>query len=592
MSNYIRTHNCGQLRLEHVDQKVSLSGWVHRRRDHGGLIFIDLRDYHGLTQLVFDPKRNPKSHELAQSLRSEWVISIKGIVHKRAEGMTNPKMKTGEIEIDSSTLTILSKALTPPFSICEEIADVKEDLRLKYRYLDLRRGRLLHHLRLRHQVMLTVRNFLSELHFYEVNTPILCKSTPEGARDYLVPSRVHPGSFYALPQSPQIFKQLLMIGGMDRYFQICSCFRDEDLRADRQPEFTQIDIEMSFETTDHLFTMVEKMFETLYSKCLNKSIKAPFPHMSHSNCIEHYGTDKPDLRIATRLVRMSDLAQKSTFSIFLETLKQGGIIKALKVPGGSDISRRMIDQYTEFVGQFGVKGLAWFKVQEGSLQSSIAKFFDENLQKEIIERCELNDGDLLFMVADQEARVNQSLDHLRRHLAKERDQIDTTKDAFLWVTDFPLFERDDEHNLQSSHHPFTAPHPDDLHLLDTEPEKVRSRSYDLVLNGYEIASGSERIFDSGIQNKIFSLLNLSKEDIERKFGFFVSALSYGTPPHLGIALGLERMMMIFLGTENIRDVVAFPKTQKASDLMLEAPSVVERLQLDELHIDIDAKEKP
>ena len=588
MPNYLRSHHCNELRASHLEKSVSLSGWVHRRRDHGGLIFIDLRDYHGLTQLVFDPKVNPECHQVAHQLRSEWVISIKGKVISRAEGMANPNMDTGEIEIEVSELNILSAAKTPPFSICEEEDDVKEDLRLKYRYLDLRRGKLLRNLQLRHQVMLEVRNFLSQDQFYEVSTPILCKSTPEGARDYLVPSRVYPGSFYALPQSPQIFKQLLMIGGLEKYFQICPCFRDEDLRSDRQPEFSQIDIEMSFDHTETLFSLIETLFTSIYKNCLHKDLSSPFQRLTYAECIDLYGTDKPDLRIPMQLSTLNDLAKKSSFSIFLQALERGDTIKGLKVPEGSDISRRMIDQYTSFVAQFGVKGLAWFKMQEGELQSSIAKFFDSSLQKEIIDRCKLNDGDLLFIIADQKNVTNQALDHLRRHLAKERNLIDKSKDAFLWVTDFPLFELDDNLELQSSHHPFTAPHPDDLELLNSNPSRVRSQSYDLVLNGYEIASGSQRIHDPKVQKEIFSLLKLSPEDIEKKFGFFVSALDYGTPPHLGIALGLDRMMMIFLNTENIRDVIAFPKTQKASDLMLEAPSSVDPKQLQELKIDLDS----
>ena len=591
MPNYLRSHHCGELRIEHLNQKVSLSGWVHRRRDHGGLIFIDLRDHNGLTQLVFDPKENSNCHTKAHQLRSEWVITIKGTVIPRTEGMANPNMDTGAIEIEVEDLDILSEAKTPPFSICEEIEDVKEDLRLKYRYLDMRKGKLQRNIQMRHQVTLEVRNYLSQKDFFEVSTPILCKATPEGARDYLVPSRVYPGSFYALPQSPQIFKQLLMIGGFDKYFQICPCFRDEDLRSDRQPEFSQIDIEMSFDHIETLFELTENMFSSLYKKCLKKDLEIPFQRLTYQQCIDNYGTDKPDLRIPMRLHSLNDLAQKSTFSIFLQAIESGHTIKAMKVPQGSDISRRMIDQYTSFVAQFGVKGLAWFKMQEGKLQSSIAKFFDDSLQQEIITRCDLKDGDLLFIIADKKNTTNQSLDHLRRHIAKERNLIDTSKDAFLWVTDFPLFEHDDNLQLQSSHHPFTAPHPDDVYLLDQEPIKVRSQSYDLVLNGYEIASGSQRIHKPELQKKIFSLLRLNDEEIQTKFGFFVSALTYGTPPHLGIALGLDRIMMIFLDTENIRDVIAFPKTQKASDLMLEAPAKVGEEQLRELKIDIDFEEK-
>lgn len=590
MENYLRSHNCGELRVQNLKENVSLSGWVHRRRDHGGLIFIDLRDNRGLTQLVFDPNVNKETHENAHQLRSEWVITVKGMVIARADGMANPKMPTGDIEIEVQELEILSPAKTPPFSICDELVDVKEDLRLKYRYLDMRRGPLIENIKLRHQVTLFVRNFLSSHEFYDVPTPLLCKSTPEGARDYLVPSRVYPGSFYALPQSPQMFKQILMIGGLNRYFQICPCFRDEDLRADRQPEFTQIDIEMSFDTLENLFALIENLFTSLYQDCLGKNIQVPFKRMTYQTCLDLYGTDKPDLRIPMHFIRLDSIAKKSTFSIFLQALEKGYLIKGLRVPGGSDISRRMIDEYTSFVGQFGVKGLAWFKVDKGTLNSSIAKFFDTDLQQEVIEKCELEDGDLLFIIADREATVNQSLDHLRRRLAKQRGLIDTSNDAFLWVTDFPMFDYDDNKELQACHHPFTAPHPDDVHLLDEDPIKARSLSYDLVLNGYEIASGSQRIHNPDVQEKIFTLLKLSKEEIQKKFGFFVSALSYGTPPHLGIALGLDRILMIILNTENIRDVIAFPKTQKASDLMLESPSKVDELQLTELKIDIQSKE--
>lgn len=591
MSNYLKSHTCGELRIENLEKTVSLSGWVHRRRDHGGLIFIDLRDHGGLTQLVFDPNINKEVHTLAQKLRSEWVINIKGKVISRREGMQNPKMDTGQIEIEVNSLTILSPAKTPPFSIADELEDIKEDLRLKYRYLDMRRGPLLHNIKKRHQVALFIRNFLSNEGFYDVPTPLLCKSTPEGARDYLVPSRIYPGTFYALPQSPQMFKQILMIGGLHRYYQICSCFRDEDLRADRQPEFTQIDIEMSFDTIENLFKLIEDLFRNLYSECLGKVLKTPFKRMTHQECLDFYGTDKPDLRIPLHLVRIDDIARKSTFGVFLQALDQGSIIKALRIPNGSDISRRMIDEYTTFVAQFGVKGLAWFKVDQGALTSNIAKFFDKTLQEELIKKCELKDNDLLFIVADKPSVVNQAMDQLRRHIAKERHLINKSEDVFLWVTDFPLFEYNDNKELGSSHHPFTAPHPDDIELLKTNPVKARSLSYDLVLNGYEIASGSQRIHEPQVQEMIFELLNLSKEDIEKKFGFFVSALSYGTPPHLGMALGLDRMMMIILNTENIKDVIAFPKTQKASDLMLQSPSAVDETQLAELKIDIH-KENP
>jgi aspartyl-tRNA synthetase len=584
MKSKMRTHDCGALRKQDIGQKVTLSGWVHRRRDHGGLIFIDLRDYRGLTQLVFDPDTNPTSHKLAHQLRSEWVICVHGTVIPRSHGMENPKMLTGEIEIKIDNLTILSEAKTPPFSICDE-EEVREELRLKYRYLDMRRGPILNNLRMRNKVMLSTRNFLSEQGFCEVSTPILTKSTPEGARDYLVPSRVHPGNFYALPQSPQMFKQILMIGGLDRYFQICSCFRDEDLRADRQPEFTQIDIEMSFDEPESLFAIIESLFEHLYSTVLNHSIATPFQRLTYATCMEDYGTDKPDLRIPIKLIRIEDLARRSTFSVFLSQLESGGTIKGMKIPGGASISRKKIDDYTAFVNQFGVKGLAWMKFQNGELSSSIVKFFDEALQKELLKKFEVQEGDLLFFVADEEDAVNQSLDHLRRHIARDHGLIEP-KNAFLWVTDFPLFIRGENGELEACHHPFTAPHPEDVHLLAENPLKARSMSYDLVLNGYELASGSQRIHDSNVQKKMFSLLKLSEAEIQVKFGAFVEALRFGTPPHLGIALGLDRMMMIILQTENIKDVVAFPKTQKAADLMLEAPSVVNSTQLKELKLEI------
>lgn len=590
MSNYLKTHHCGELNIKDLNKEVSLSGWVHRRRDHGGLIFIDLRDHGGITQLVFDPNVNQKAHQSAHNLRSEWVINVKGKVIARAEGMANPKMDTGEIEIDVSLLDILSPAKTPPFSIADELVDVKEELRLKYRYLDMRRGLLIKNIQMRHKVTLAVRNFLSERGFCDVATPILCKSTPEGARDYLVPSRIYPGSFYALPQSPQMFKQLLMIGGLHRYYQICSCFRDEDLRADRQPEFTQIDIETSFDNIEELFKLTESLFETLFKDCLGKKLITPFKRMTYQDCIDLYGTDKPDLRIPLFFKRFDDFAKRSSFGVFKSALENGAQIKAMKVPQGASLSRRQIDDYTSFVSQFGAKGLAWFKMQEKSLKSNIVKFFDETLQKEIVDHFEIKENDLLFIIAEKPSILNQSFDHLRRQVAKDLKLIDSSNEAFLWVTDFPLFEYDDSGQLAACHHPFTSPHPDDLELLDKDPANSRSLSYDLVLNGYELASGSQRIHDPEVQKKIFSLLKLTDDEIKHKFGFFVSALSYGTPPHLGLALGLDRMLMIFLNTENIRDVIAFPKTQKASDLMMESPSEVDSSQLDELKIDILSKE--
>lgn len=587
MPNYKRTHTCGELRKEHVNTKTKLSGWVNRRRDHGGLIFIDIRDRFGITQLVFDPKINSHTHEAANALRTEWVISVEGKVIPRAEGMTNPKMRTGEIEVEVETLTILSKAKTTPFSICDDITEVSEDLRLRYRYLDIRRGELLANLRMRHEAMLITRKYLDSHLFTEISTPILGKSTPEGARDYLVPSRIHHGAFYALPQSPQLFKQLLMIGGMDRYFQIAPCFRDEDLRADRQPEFTQIDIEMSFDSPDTLMGIIEGLLVELFQKCAKKSIAPPFRKMAYAECIEKYGTDRPDLRFGMEFVRIEDIASRSEFTVLKNQIDAGGIVKAITVPDGAELSRRDIDRYTEFVAQFGLQGLGWMKFQDGTLTSSIVKFFSEELQQELIARMGISNGDLLLIAGGKESIVNQSLDHLRRHIARERKLYDETALEFVWVTDFPLFEWDeDERRFYSTHHPFTAPLPEDLALLDTDPAKVRSNAYDIVLNGYELGGGSQRIHNTELQTKIFTLLNLTQADIETKFGFFGEALQYGTPPHLGIALGLDRLMMLLIGTENIRDVIAFPKTQKASDVMMQCPSQVEETQLDELRIHI------
>lgn len=583
MFDYRRTHTLGQLRKEDVGQTVTLSGWVHRYRDHGGLIFIDLRDRYGLTQLVFDPAENQDLHQKAEKLRSEWVISISGTVRARAEGMANAKLSTGDVEVLVEKMAILSEAKTPPFSLSDEQIETNEELRLRYRYLDIRRGKLIDNLTTRHKAAQATRKILDEQGFTEVQTPILAKSTPEGARDYLVPSRVHPGSFYALPQSPQIFKQLLMVSGLDRYYQIAPCFRDEDLRAERQPEFTQIDLEMSFATQQELFPLVEKMMVEVFATCKGATLPTPFQQMSYSDAIEHYGTDKPDLRFGMTLKRIDDIAAESSFSVFKEQLENGGCIKGIRVKGGSDISRKGIDEYTRFVGQFGVKGLAWMKHQEEALHSSIVKFFTEKQQQDLIKRFDSEPGDLLFFVADEPNRCNQALDHLRRKLAKDRKVAFDTPYAFLWVTDFPLFSWNaEEGRIESEHHPFTSPVEEDLALLQTDPLKVRSSSYDLVLNGYETASGSQRIHNPELQEKIFSTLNLSKKEIEEKFGFFVQALQYGTPPHLGIALGLDRIAMVLCETEHIRDVIAFPKTQKASDLMMDCPAEVDHHQIKEL----------
>ncbi len=591
MFDYRRTHTCGALKKADIGKQVTLSGWVNRRRDHGGLIFIDLRDRFGLTQIVFDPEKDPKAHVIGEKLRPEWVISIKGTVIPRHEGMTNLKLPTGEIEVEVNDIEILSKAKTPPFSISDETIEVNEELRLKYRYLDIRRGDIADKLIKRHRAMLTTRQYLDKQGFLEISTPILGKSTPEGARDYLVPSRVYPGEFYALPQSPQIFKQLLMVAGMDRYFQIAQCFRDEDLRADRQPEFTQIDIEMSFGTPNDLMPIIEGLVKALFKECIGLDIPTSFRRIPHSECLERFGCDRPDMRFGMELVRLDAIAARSTFSVFTDQLKEGGIVKGFCVKGGAEISRKGIDDYTDFVGRLGIKGLAWIKYQPEGLNSSIVKFFSEELQKELITAFKMEVGDLVFMVADQKERANQGLDHLRRRVARDRGLMQPGHYEFLWVTDFPLFSWNAEENrLDSEHHPFTSPNPEDIHLFDSEPLKVRSSGYDLVLNGYEIAGGSQRIHNSELQQKIFERLNLTPEELKTKFGFFIEALSYGTPPHLGIALGLDRLMMILTNTENIRDVIAFPKTQKASDLMMECPSSVSRQQLKDLGIFVESRE--
>ena len=467
MFDYRRTHTCGELTRANLKAVVTLSGWVHRRRDHGGLIFIDLRDRFGLTQLIFDPKHVSKdTFDRASHLRSEWVISIRGVVIPRAEGMTNPKLHTGEIEIQVDELEILSSAKTPPFSICDEETSVNDEIRLKYRYLDIRRGDIIKKLITRHKAMLATRTYMSKHGFLEVSTPILAKSTPEGARDYLVPSRVYPGNFYALPQSPQIFKQLLMVSGLDRYFQIAQCFRDEDLRADRQPEFTQIDLEMSFGTPADLMHLLEGLVAAIFKECNGIDIPRPFPHMNYRDALEHYGTDRPDLRYGMKFARIDDLAKSSTFTIMHEQLAAGGIVKAFCVKGGAEISRREIDGYTQFVGKFGVNGLGWMKNGPEGLSSSIVKFFSPELLKELVERLEVEQGDLILIAAAPEDRVNQALDHLRRKIAKERNMIDENDLKFVWVTDFPLLRWNAEENrLDSEHNPFTSPHFEDIHLL-------------------------------------------------------------------------------------------------------------------------------
>ncbi|WP_348663613.1 aspartate--tRNA ligase [Chlamydia vaughanii] len=579
-----RTHRCNELSPSNVGEQVRLSGWVHRYRNHGGVVFIDLRDRFGITQIVCREDEKPELHQLVDSVRSEWVLSIEGTVCRRLEGMENPNLTTGEIEVEIEKIDILSKAKNLPFSISDEHINVNEELRLEYRYLDMRRGQILDRLICRHKVMMACRQYMDEQGFTEVVTPVLGKSTPEGARDYVVPSRIYPGSFYALPQSPQLFKQILMVGGLDRYFQIATCFRDEDLRADRQPEFAQIDIEMSFATPEDLFPIIERLMVKMFA-VQGVNIELPLPRMTYQEAKDFYGTDKPDLRFGLQLRDCRSHAKEFSFSIFLDQLAQGGTIKGFCVPGGADISRKQLDVYTDFVKRYGAMGLVWIKKQENGVASNVAKFASEEVFQAMFADFGAEDNDILLLIAAPESIANQSLDHLRRLIAKERKLYDESQYNFVWITDFPLFAKEDG-KICSEHHPFTSPLASDIPLLDTDPLAVRSSSYDLVLNGYEIASGSQRIHNADLQNKIFSILELSPESIKEKFGFFIDALSFGTPPHLGIALGLDRIMMVLTGAEGIREVIAFPKTQRAADLMMNAPAEIMTSQLKELNIKV------
>jgi len=584
-----RTHKLGELGILDLKKQVKLSGWVHKRRDHGGLIFVDLRDKTGLTQIVFDPEINRDAHKIAEDVRNEWVIQIQGPVRSRAPGMENPHLKTGQIEVEAHHITILSKAKTPPFPINEEEIKVNEEVRLEYRYLDIRRGKILENMHLRHKAVKTMRDLLDEEGFCEIETPILGKSTPEGARDYLVPSRVHPGTFYALPQSPQQYKQLLMVSGLDRYFQVARCFRDEDLRADRQPEFTQLDIEMSFVDQEGVMHLVEKLIKQVFEKILNVKFSSNFVRMTYQDAMENYGCDRPDIRFDLKLHRVHHALKDSNFNVFKEALERDDVIKAIVVPQGETISRKEIDDYNLFVQKFGLGGLPIARLQQGVLQTGIAKFLTDENQQRLKSELHLKEGDLVFFGVGNLDRVNQAFDHLRRDLARKLGLIDPNDYKFLWVVDFPLFVPDADGSITSAHHPFTAPLDEDTHLLETAPLDVRAKAYDIVLNGYEIGGGSIRIHDSHLQKKIFSLLQLDDEAIDKKFGFFIDALSYGTPPHGGLALGIDRVVMLLLQTDNIRDVIAFPKTQKASDLMNGCPSPVSLNQLDELNICVEDK---
>lgn len=589
MANFLtkdkRTHYCGDLRLSDVDKEVILMGWAHRRRDHGGVIFVDLRDREGIVQVVFNPDAGDSVHDQAHKIRSEFVLAVKGIVHQRPEGMGNPALKTGEIEVIVSELEIMNESKTPPFSLDDE--DISENVRLKYRYLDLRRPVIQQNLFLRSKLAASTRHYFEQNGFIEVETPFLGKSTPEGARDYLVPSRINKGTFYALPQSPQIFKQLLMVSGFDRYYQIVKCFRDEDLRADRQPEFTQIDVEMSFITEENIMQIMEGLMAVIFKDCLGREIKLPLPRLTYHDAISRYGKDNPDVRFGMELVDLTGIVKDSGFKLFGEVAASGGTVKAIKVQQASSLSRKDLDGLKDYVAVYGAKGLAWAKVNSTDWTSPIYKFLRPEEIEKINMAMGVKEGDIIFFVADTPRVVNDSLGNLRLHLAKKLNLIDPDALAFTWITEFPLMEYSDtEKRYVSMHHPFTSPVLEDLPLLETQPNKVRSRAYDLVLNGSEIGGGSIRIHRKDIQARVFNVTGLSEEEARNKFGFLLDALEYGTPPHGGIAFGLDRLTMIMTHAESIRDVIAFPKTQKAACLLTDAPSKVSIEQLMELAIKI------
>lgn len=592
MAGMHRSCGCGRVTAKDCGKELTLAGWVNTRRDHGGLIFIDLRDRSGIVQVVMSPQYGEDAFHKAEDVRSEYVLAIRGIVRERSPETVNPKMQTGKIEVVVSEMRVLNKAKTPPFYV-EDGIDVDETVRLKHRYIDLRRPEMQRNLIMRHKIVHEMRQFLDAHDFLEVETPILTKSTPEGARDYLVPSRVNPGKFYALPQSPQLFKQLLMVSGLERYFQIARCFRDEDLRADRQPEFTQLDIELSFEDQDFILDLMEHMMQRIFKNVLNVDIQIPFKRITWDDAMNLYGSDKPDLRFDMHFYDISDLLRDTGFKVFRNVLDNGGIVKAITVKRDAAIPRRELDSLVDYVGNYGAKGLAWIGLnKDGSLKCQITKFLGEDKIREIGKFCEAENGDLILIIADKPKVVAQALGELRLEMARRMNLIDENEFCFRWVTDFPMFEYSEEDKRWvAEHHPFTAPRDEDVQYLLTDPSKVYAKAYDMVLNGVEAGGGSLRIYQEELQEKVFKAIGITHEEAQEKFGFLLDAFCYGAPPHAGIALGLDRLVMLMLRLGSIRDVIAFPKTQSAIDQMTQAPSEVVDMQLKELHIRVDVKKE-